>query len=153
MKLPLLYILILGLSLSIKAQTSVLTSGGDFNSKYGSVNYSIGEIFNISKGTGFKLHEGVQQCFIINPIYTHSNLLLSIYPNPTTDFIYFKVQDFNFLNLSYTLFDVTGKMILKGKIIDTKSSISLKNLPSQTYFLKCFRGDAEENTFKIQKIN
>jgi hypothetical protein len=138
---------------SSKAQTSVLTSGGDFSSNYGSMSYSIGEVFNISKGTGFKLQEGAQQCFIINPIYTHSNLHLSIFPNPTTDFIYFKVENFNYLNLSYILFDLTGKTILKGKIIDIKSFISLKNLPSQSYLLKCFRGNEEENTFKIQKIN
>ena len=136
---------------SVKAQISINVSGLDITSNYGTINYSIGGIFFQNKGMNYHVNEGVQQCFIINPIYTHSKLRLSIYPNPTIDLIYFKVENFNYVDLHYILYDAIGNALLKGKILDTKSFISLKNLPSQPYFLKCYRGISEENSFKIIK--
>ena len=97
--------------------------------------------------------EGLQHGFVINPIYTRARLHISIYPNPTSDLVFFKVENLNFLNLSYILYDVTGITIMKGQIIDTKSFISLKELASQTYILLCLRGTIEQNVFKIIKIN
>lgn len=138
---------------NLKAQKNVLSSGGDLKSNHGSVTFSIGEVFYTTKGLSYNITEGLQQSFIINPIYTSASLHISIYPNPTNDLIFFKVENLNFFDLSYILYDLTGKIIMKGKVIDRKSFISLKELSSQTYILKCFRGTNEQNAFKIIKIN
>ncbi len=139
--------------INLKAQRNVLSSGGDLKSNHGSVSVSIGEIFYTSKGLSYNMTEGLQHGFVINPIYKRASLHISIYPNPTSDLVFFKVENLNFLNLSYILYDVTGKTIMKGQIIDTKSFISLKELASQTYILLCLRGTIEQNVFKIIKIN
>ena len=148
-----LILLCLSFLINLKAQRNVLSSGGDLNSNHGSVSFSIGEIFYTSKGLSYNMTEGLQHGFVINPIYTRVRLHISIYPNPTSDLVFFKVENLNFLNLSYILYDVTGITIMKGQIIDTKSFISLNELASQTYILLCLRGTIEQNVFKIIKIN
>lgn len=145
--------LCLSFLINLKAQKNILSSGSDFRSNYGTVSFSIGEVFYISKDLNYNITEGLQHSFIINPIYTRARLHISIYPNPTSDLIFFKVENLNFLNLSYILYDVTGKTIMKGQIIDTKSFISLKEVASQSYILLCYRGNIEQNVFKIIKIN
>jgi len=135
-----------------KGQMATITAGGNYISKEGTVSFSIGEVVYISKGLSYNMTEGVQHSFIINPIFTNSNLLLSIYPNPTTDLLFFKLENLNYLDLSYILYDISGKILMRGTILDSKSTISLKNYASQTFILKIVRGQNEQNIFKILKI-
>lgn len=132
-------------------QSSFNCSGENVKSNFGSVSYSIGESFYVFKGADCKVNEGVQIGYVINPISTNASLRMSTYPNPTSDLVFFKVENLNFSNLSYLLFDAKGKLITKGRIVDTNSFISLKELPPSVYFLKCYRGLTEEVSFKIFK--
>lgn len=135
----------------IYGQSSFNCSGENVKSSFGSVSYSIGESFYVIKGVDYKVNEGVQVGYIINPISTAASLRISTYPNPTTDLVFFKVENLNFSDLSYMLYDAKGTLISKGRIVDSKSFISLKQLPPSIYFLKCFRGLSEEVSFKIFK--
>jgi hypothetical protein len=141
------------LSIGVTGQTTVIPTGGESISSYGTISYSIGEVYYTSKGSQFNSTEGVQHLFIINSLLIKSKVQLIPYPNPTTNLLYFKVENNNYINLSYILYDLNGKVIKNGFIINPSSFISLKELPSQTYILKCFRGNTEENIFEIFKLN
>lgn len=65
-------------------------------------------------------------------IQTHNNIFVSIYPNPTSDFIYIKT---NLLLEGLELYDVLGKSILKTK---NTNKISINNLPKGIYVLKIY---------------
>jgi len=91
---------------------------------------------------------------------TSSLLDLSVYPNPTQDFIQIKFSSKDESPLSYVLTDVAGKKI-QGKegslsTLHNGETISLKDLPSGVYFLQIADDKNVSNhskTFQIQKIN
>jgi hypothetical protein len=140
-------------SIGANGQTTVLPTGGEINSTSGTISYSIGEIYYTSKGFDYTISEGVQHIFNINTPLLQSKIQLIPYPNPTNNLLYFKVENNNYINLSYILYDLNGRVMRKGFIINPYSYISLKDLPAQTYMLKCFRGKYEENIFEIFKFN
>lgn len=140
-------------SLQTKAQQSIVTSGGDSKSEFGSTSFTIGEVFYVSKGLLFSSSEGLQHTYVIKYTSSEYKVYISIFPNPTKDLIYFKLINYNYLDLSYILYDLTGKILIKGKITNTHSFISLKEFPPQTYILKCYRGNSDINVFKIIKEN
>jgi hypothetical protein len=134
-------------------QKTVIPAGGESKNEYGSISYSIGEIYYTSKGSNYTISEGVQHIFIINTLLLQSKIQMIPYPNPTNNLLYFKVENNNYINLSYILYDLNGKVVKSGLIISPNSFIPLKDLPSQSYMLKCYRGKNEENIFEIFKMN
>jgi hypothetical protein len=139
------------LSINANSQNSVVPSGKTEISAYGSLSFTIGDIFYTQKGETYNFSEGNQQPFKINPIENGSNLHISIYPNPSSDYIYFLVEDLNFKNLSFQLSSINGKVLQFGKITNQKSLVPLNNLTKGVYLLKIRRGALEENTYKIIK--
>jgi hypothetical protein len=57
----------------------------------------------------------------------------NIYPNPANDFIEIETD---FENSSISVFDVTGKLILREKIIQNKTRIDLSNYSTGLYFIQ-----------------
>jgi hypothetical protein len=65
------------------------------------------------------LAQGVQQSFEISEVIgieevKNINILVTIYPNPTNDYLTLNVKDFEISTLSYQLYDIDGKL-LKAK--------------------------------------
>jgi len=56
---------------------------------------------------------------------------LNIYPNPTNNFIHL---DENWINSSYSIFSMTGKLLFEGKL--TSNKINVSELPKGIYLLK-----------------
>jgi hypothetical protein len=122
-------------------------------SKYGIVDYSIGEVFYTSKGNEYSLFEGIQNG---NGNYSKSpkiKLIATVYPNPTKDHIYLKVENLNFDQLQFNLFTEDGKLILQSKIENPQTYISLLPFPAGAYFIKLYRNKREEVSYQILKIN
>jgi len=137
----------------LSSQITSNSSGLSIVSNYGSVNYSIGEVLYTQKGYTYNANEGIQNGIIINPIYTNKKLHVSIYPVPTKDVLYFKVENLNFKTLSYILITENGIEIQRGEIVNETSIISLKWFPSAVYIIKIYRNSIEETSFKILKVN
>ena len=137
----------------ISAQSTTNVCGGVYATTYGSTSFSFGEVFYTTKGDKNTLSEGIQFGYTLNPIVTTSSLHIVSYPNPTTDFVFFKVENLNYTDLFYVLYDASGNFIKNGSITDARSFVSLKNLPSEIYILRCNRGNKEFNYFKIFKID
>jgi|LakMenE18May11ns_1017448.scaffolds.fasta_scaffold9691924_2 hypothetical protein len=140
-------------ALIAKSQNSVVVSGKAETSIYGSISFTIGQVLYTQKGETYNLSEGNQQPHKINPIENRSNLHVSVYPNPSKDFIYFLVEDLNFNNLNFQLTSISGKLIRFGKITNQKSFVQLSDLKNGVYILKIIRGTTEEITHRVLKLN
>lgn len=73
-------------------------------------------------------------------------LLLKIYPNPTSDFII--VENLSNEKLEYEIFNVFGKALIKGTLSCLNNKIDLKRLSNGTYILKL----SDNKRIKTEKI-
>jgi hypothetical protein len=129
--------LLLGLG-GLHAQESPTAAGGEATGTGGTSSYSVGQVvYTTATGTNGSLAQGVQQPYeifvTIGIKETSINLELSVYPNPTTDYLTLKLDEFETLN--FQLIDLQGKIIENKKISSTTTSINVENLSKAIYFL------------------
>ncbi len=154
-------ILLLGIGLSdLKAQQTVITSGGNASGSGGSVSYSVGQIvYTTNTGTNGSVAQGVQQPYeisIVNGIVEAQSITLqcTAYPNPVKDQLTLKVDAatmLNFQSMYYQLYDNNGKLLMIKQIAENETRIVMKNLATAIYFLKVTQSNKEIITFKIIK--
>ncbi len=157
-RLKLSAVLLLGLGLTgLQAQESINATGGNASGSGGSASYSVGQVVYITHtGTNGSEAQGVQQPFEISEVTGIEEakgitLQCSAYPNPTTDFLTLKVENYDNTNLSYQLFDMNGKLLENKKIDSNQTSIVMSNLVPASYFVKVTDNNKEVKTFKIIK--
>jgi hypothetical protein len=153
--------LILPLSFSFStalSQEAIPATGGDASGSGGSASYSIGQVFyNTNTGTNeYSIAEGVQQPYeisIITEIDDASGIELecTVYPNPTRDILTLNVKNYNNQNLSYQLFNMSGKLLESKKLMGDKTAISMAGFVRATYFLKIIDNHKKIKVFKIIK--
>jgi len=163
-KVKLSAVLLLGLCLTgLHAQENIPASGGEASGSGGSLSYSVGQIvYSVNSGTNGTVGQGVQQAFEISAVTGIEeklgiSLTLSVYPNPATDYLTLRVENFDSENLSYKLLDIKGKLLVNKEITGNETNIDMRRLIPGTYFLKIVvqTGHAvsirEIKTFKIIK--
>jgi hypothetical protein len=156
LKLSALFLLGIGLT-GLQAQESVNATGGDASGSGGSASYSVGQVaYQTYTGTSGSVAQGVQQPYEISVVTAIEeakgiNLSVSAYPNPTTDYLTLSISEFEISNLSYQLYDMSGKLLQSEKITGNHTSIVMSNLVPATYFVKVVQGNKEVKTFKIIK--
>ena len=151
-----LSVLLLGIGITAQAQQATTATGGNASGSGGTVAYSVGQIvYTTHTGATGSVAQGVQQPYeisIVLGIDNHStNLGLSAYPNPTTNFLTLNVGNAELSTLNFQLYDILGKLIESRKIISSSETIAIENLPTATYFLKVTNNNNEVKTFKIIK--
>jgi len=62
-----------------------------------------------------------------------------------------KIENYDNTNLSYQLFDISGKLLETKKLESNETSIVMNNLVKTTYFLRVIENNKEVKTFKIIK--
>jgi len=157
-RLKLSALLFLGLGLTgLQAQTSVNATGGDASGSGGSASYSVGQVvYTTHTGTSGSVAEGVQQPFEISAVTGIEeakgiNLSVSAYPNPTTDYLTLSISEFEISNLTYQLYDISGKLLQSEKITGNQTNIVMSNLVPANYFVKVIAGNQLIKVFKIIK--
>ena len=145
--------LLLGLG-GLHAQQSPTAAGGEATGTGGTASYSVGQVvYTTNTGTNGSVAQGVQQPFEISTTVgineTTINLELSVYPNPTTNYLTLKTDDN--ANLSYQLYDLQGKIITNKKVTAKTSTIKMEDLPKAIYFLNVTKNNQLVKTFKIIK--
>lgn len=138
------------------AQMSVNASGGGVANVNNTISYSIGQPFyHQVNGGGFILIEGVQQPYEIITMgtseYSGIELGVKIYPNPTSSLLFLKIEGLLLKDLSYQLFDASGRNIFQEKIKQVETSIDLSSKPSGVYILSVLNTEKSIKTFKIIK--
>ena len=138
------------------SQESADVSGGTATGTGGSSSYSVGQITYTSQtSSGGFITLGVQQPYEIVTLgkddFTAINLVMSAYPNPTTDLLNLVINDSQWNNLSYRLVDVNGRIVSDLKKITTsETNLSMQELQKGIYFLSI---NSENKTIKTFKIN
>jgi hypothetical protein len=156
-KLKLSAVLLLGLGLTgLQAQETIPATGGNASGSGGTVSYSVGQVvYTTNTGANGSVAQGVQQPFEISVVtgieQTAINLVISAYPNPTTDFLQLKVESEKLKDLSFQLYNMQGKLLQNKKIEGNETSIVMSSLVPATYFVKVVQGNKEVKTFKIIK--
>ncbi len=157
-RLKLSALLFLGLGLTgLQAQTSVNATGRNASGSGGSASYSVGQLaYTTNTGTNGSVSEGVQQPFEISEVTGIEeakgiNLSVSAYPNPTTDYLTLSISEFEISNLTYQLYDISGKLLQSEKITGNQTNIVMSNLVPANYFVKVIAGNQLIKEFKIIK--
>ena len=138
----------------LRAQVSMNAAGGNAAGDGGSVSYSVGQmVFSANAGANGSVTQGVQQPYeisVLSVAENAENVNLSVYPNPSTDYLYLTSSD-EISGLSYHLFDMNGRLLKLGKITENQTNINMQGLVSATYFVKINQGNKTVKTFKIIK--
>ena len=153
-----LFFLAFLLTFSVNAQTShqvLSASGGDATGSGGSVAYSVGQIvYTTSTGTTGSVAQGVEQAYEIYSVgikETTLNISLSVFPNPTSDFLTLKVEDYNNEALNYTLLDEQGRLVFNEQITTQDTQVAMSTLARGAYFINVLQANKKIQTFKIIK--
>ena len=157
-RLKLSAILLLGYGLAgIHAQISINASGSSASGAGGSISYSLGQVvYTTHTGTNGSVALGVQHPYEISVVTAIEeaksiNLSVTVYPNPTADFLTLEVKEFDLSNLSFQLYDMSGKLLQRENIIGNLINITINNHKPATYILKIFQDNKEIKSFKIIK--
>jgi len=141
---------------SLHAQNDIVSSGGDATGIGGTVSYSVGqEFYSTSTNTSGSVAQGVQQAIeiqVVLGIEAHEiNLNAKVYPNPTNELIHLSVGNTETSDLSYQLYDLSGRILSTAKIESEDTSIVMSRYPESTYLLSVTKGNKTIKTFKIIK--
>jgi hypothetical protein len=140
----------------INAQETLTTSGDNANGNGGSTSYSIGQIAYVSvDGLNGSANQGVQQPYEIYSLgvddFSNISLSMTVFPNPTSNFITLKIGNYNIVKMNYELLDLSGKLIFSQVINQPEIQIPMENLRCTTYILKITQNNKLLKTFKIIK--
>jgi hypothetical protein len=143
--------------MTIDAQNTMTTAGGNITGTGGTVSYSVGQIaISTLSGTNGAITQGVQQPYEISVVTAirnteDLNLKCLIYPNPTRGITKLVFESLDFENLKFRLFDINGVLLQDKKVESRETEISLENLSYSVYFLKVMKINQEVKVFKIVK--
>jgi|WetSurMetagenome_2_1015567.scaffolds.fasta_scaffold03008_6 hypothetical protein len=154
-----LFILLLCMywTISGHAQEAIPMTGGNASGSGGSVSYTGGQIASGTfSGSNGSVVQGVQQPYEISVITGIEEaegitLFCSVYPNPITDFITLKVENYDNKDLHYQLFDINGNLLENKKIDGNEITIPMSNRSPSVYILKVTDKNKMVKTFKIIK--
>jgi hypothetical protein len=138
------------------AQSNTLTTGGEASGANGTISFSIGQIdYTSTENSSGNISQGVQQPFEIVTLSGHEisgiSIIAQAYPNPTLNNLIISIENFDYENLLYILYDIRGREIITGKIINSETIINMQTYASATYILKLLNNNRELKSFKILK--
>jgi hypothetical protein len=143
------------------SQTAVVAAGGDAVGPTGTVAYSVGQLdYDHYTGPTGSINLGVQQPDFVIIISTHEiadRIEIKLFPNPVGDeaHLLFEEESYQKLdqNIRYEMYDLSGKMVMRGQINESKTIVHTGNLPNGEYLLRVMSKDQDLKTFKIVKSN
>jgi len=153
-----IFILLFVSSVSLKAQESINSSGTSFSSSEGEISYSIGQLMYTSytNNTG-SINQGIQRAFEDTTLSNQNFSLdthFSVYPNPINgNHFTIVLTNLSTKKLSFALFDVHGRLLKNGKIVENETKINMTNFSTAIYFVSIINSENRKlETFKIIKL-
>jgi len=140
-------------SFSCIGQEVVSSQGESYETATGSLSFTIGEVV-IATGTDGSndLTQGFHQTnWNFTGLDDHNvDYQALVYPNPTSDVL--NIEVLNFENISYAMYDATGRIVSLGNLSDLITQIDVGNLESGSYHLELSNEQNEQlKTFKLIK--
>ena len=149
-------------SISVSAQEVVSTQGESYSNASAKIDFTIGEVVinTVTDGTK-ELTQGFHQTnwnFLGLEDYA-PDYQATIFPNPTQDVLNIKTSVFE--NVTYTLYDARGKLVLQNILSAEQTPIQASQLAPGSYSLELIFEDNNEwplssskrKTFKLIKNN
>ena len=139
-------------TITVSAQEVVSTQGDSYSNASGSIDFTIGEVV-IKTGTDGTndITQGFHQ--------TNWNFLgvedrapsyeATIYPNPTEDVLNIRTSTFE--NVTYTLYDAQGKLIMQNILSGEQTPIQVSQLALGSYSLTLSNETQNLKIFKLIK--
>jgi len=85
------------------------------------------------------------------PDYAVVSSEITVYPNPTADMVFLKLEMDNLENCDYYLFDLQGRQIQNSNITSKQTEISFAPFESGVYILRIVKEKTLVQEFKIIK--
>ena len=154
MKKRILVLFSLFATISVSAQEVVSTQGNSYSNAIGNIDFTIGEVI-INTGTDGTndLTQGFHQTnwnFLGVDDFA-PNYEAIIFPNPTGEILNIKSSEFD--NITYTLYDVKGKLVMQGMLSAEQTSIQIIHLAPGGYSLTLNNETQNLKTFKLVKTH
>ena len=137
---------------TVSAQEVVSTQGDSYSNASGNIDFTIGELI-IDTGTDGTndITQGFHQTnwnFVglddNDPSYE-----ATIFPNPTSELLNIRTSTFE--NVTYTLYDAQGKLILQDKLSAEQTPIQVSQLAPGNYSITLTNETQNLKTFKLVK--
>ena len=151
-KLLILLLSFLSIILFAQPQQVISSAGNMFEHSSGSISFTMGECITITCCSETNiLTQGFQQSRLviidIGPP-REQQIEISAFPNPANSYVILKTE--NYQGLTYTLYDLTGRIIEQNGLYRTETTIDFSSLVPSTYLLKV-NNQEELRIFKITK--
>ena len=156
MKIIIQILFLLVVTSKVIAQSSSLTSGGDFVSQSGSISISVGEPFcaiSTPQQDLLPLFQlGVQQTrsLVVLPIEKSNLAKFEVYPNPARELLNVSISDVHSSSefIPYVVYSSDGKRCLVGILTNNDTNaIDVQQLASGQYILKLETSENQQAHF------
>jgi len=139
-------------SVCVSAQEVVATQGDSYSNSSGSIDFTVGEVL-INTGTdgATDLTQGFHQTnwnFVSIEDHVPSYEAI-IFPNPTSAILNIRTSTFE--NVTYTLYDAEGKLIMQDKLSSAQTPIQVGQLAPGAYSLTLNNATQNLKTFQLIK--
>ncbi|HLF62599.1 MAG TPA: T9SS type A sorting domain-containing protein [Saprospiraceae bacterium] len=78
---------------------------------------------------------------------------MRVFPNPSSEFLYFGIDASGLLPVDYTIVDIHGSKLQDGRLDSAISNVNVANLPNGMYFLYVYEGGKLYGVQKFVKVN
>ena len=123
-------------SVCVSAQEVVVTQGDSYTNSNGSIDFTIGEVvINTGSDGSNDLTQGFHQTnWNFVSIEDHvPSYEATIFPNPTSEILTIRTSTFE--NVTYTLYDARGKLVIQDKLSSAQTPIQVSQLAPGAYSL------------------
>ena len=154
MKINTLVLFLFFASLAVTAQEVVATQGESYSNASANIDFTIGEVI-IATGTDGTndITQGFHQ-----PNWNFVGLEdfapdyeATIFPNPTEDVLNIRTSTFE--NVTYTLYDAQGKLVMQNMLSAEQTPIQVSQLAPGSYSLTLNNQIQNLKTFKLVKTH
>ena len=156
-KIILLVVALAMTNLAISQTTSpelVSSSGDSFSNATYQLDWSVGECVTATHSAGdYVITQGFHQnTYVITTVEDlRAEIEMTVYPNPTSDFISLKVESSKAENMRYTIIDFTGKVLQISDFSSDIEQINFSNYAVGTYFISVMENNQLIKSFQIIK--
>ena len=151
------FIICICYSLNLSAQQASTSTGGNASGTNGNISYSVGLVnYTVNKTTSGSVSQGVQipyEIFILTGVddTKKMNINLTVFPNPTNDYLMLTIESTSIKNLSYQLLNNNGKQVASQKLEGTSTKVDMNNFAAAPYFITITENNKVIKSFKIIK--
>lgn len=153
MKKRLLSVGLFLLAVSVNAQQVISTQGNSYSNASHTIDYTIGETVTATVSNGSNdLTQGFHQTNVVitNVEDLDANILVNIFPNPTSDFVNLLIEKFEGLTLQ--IYDAAGKLVEQTELSQSLTSFKVSHYSNGTYLLTLtHKKDKKVKVYKIIK--